>query len=55
MKKKEFKAKKTNKEDIQALRDHLKMIDEATTAICEKYRKYWDKEKHTWKDDFDGH
>jgi len=31
------------------------MINEKTKVIVEKYRKWWDKDKRTWKKGFKGH
>ena len=51
-KKKKYIANKTDEKELQEFRDHLKMINEKTKNIVEKYRKWWDKEKKTWKEGF---
>lgn len=55
MKKKDFKGNKMSQKEVEELKDHIKKIDEATNRILDKYRKYWDTDKHTWKEDFNGH
>ena len=54
-KKKKYVPKKTDEKELQEFRDHLKMINEKTKTINQKYRKWWDKEKGTWKEGFKGH
>ena len=48
-KKKKFNKPKTDEKELQEFRDHIKMINEKNKAISEKYRKWWDKDKKTWK------
>ena len=55
MKKKDFKQKKMSQKETKELKDHINKINEATDRILNKYKKYWDAEKHTWKEDFNGH
>lgn len=50
--KKKYIPNKTDEEELQKFRDHLKMINEKNKEIAEKYRTWWDKEKRTWKDGF---
>ena len=50
-----YKKNKVDEEELQELREHSKMIDEKSKAIIEKYRKWWDKDKHTWKKGFKEH
>ena len=61
-----YKRRAAKKEEVQQAQDwtsvswqrfgeHLKMINEKTKAIVEKYRKWWDKDKRTWKKGFKGH
>jgi hypothetical protein len=54
-KKKKYKAPKIDEKELQELRDHLKMINDKTKAISEKYKKWWDTEKRAWKKGFKGH
>ena len=54
-KKKKYIANDTDEKELKEFRDHLKMINEKTKAIVEKYRRWWDKEKKTWKKGFSNH
>ena len=54
-KKKKYIPKKTDEKELQEFRDHLKMINDKTKKIVEKYRTWWDKEKKTWKKGFSHH
>ena len=54
-KKKKYVAPKTDEKEIQKFREHTKMINEKTKAISEQYRRWWDKDKKTWKKGFKGH
>ena len=54
-KKKKYIPKKTDEKELQEFRDHLRMINEKTRTIVEKYRKWWDKDTRTWKKGFKGH
>ncbi len=54
-KKKRFKKPENNEEELENFRLHIKMINEKTIAIVEKYCKWWDKDKKTWKEGFKGH
>ena len=54
-KKKRFKKQETSEEELENFRLHSKMINDKTKAIVEKYRKWWDKDKRTWKKGFKGH
>lgn len=54
-KKKKYQPTKTDDKELQDFRDHIKMINEKTKVIVEKYRKWWDKDKRTWKKGFKGH
>ena len=54
-KKKKYQTPKTNEQELLEFREHSKLIDEKTKAIIEKYRKWWDKDKQTWKKGFKGH
>ena len=51
-KKKKYIPKKADERELQEFKDHLKMINEKTKNIVEKYRKWWDKEKKSWKEGF---
>ena len=50
--KKKYIPNKTNEKELEEFRDHQKIINEKTKAIVEKYRKWWDKDKKTWKKGF---
>jgi len=54
-KKKKFNKPKDDERELQEFREHIKVINEKTKAIVEKYRKWWDKDKRTWKRGFKGH
>tara|TARA_R110000751_G_scaffold281181_1_gene383698 strand:+ start:606 stop:785 length:180 start_codon:yes stop_codon:yes gene_type:complete len=50
-----YKGHKADEEELQEFREHSKMIDEKSKVIIEKYRKWWDKDKGTWKKGFKEH
>ena len=50
--KKKYIPNKTNEKELEEFRDHQKIINEKTKAIVEKYRKWCDKDKKTWKKGF---
>ena len=54
-KKKKYKPKENDDWDEQVAREHRKAIDEKTRAISETYKKWWDTDKHQWKNGFEGH
>ena len=54
-KKKRFKKPETDEKELENFRLHIKMINEKTKAIVEKYRKWWDKKEKGWKEGFRGH
>ena len=54
-KKKRFKKPVTDEEELAKFREHIKMINEKTKQIANKYRTWWDKDKKTWKEGFKGH
>ena len=54
-KKKRFKKPENNQEELENFRLHIKMINEKTKQIVNKYRTWWDKDKKTWKKGFKGH
>tara|TARA_Y100001936_G_scaffold153819_1_gene150050 strand:- start:2519 stop:2698 length:180 start_codon:yes stop_codon:yes gene_type:complete len=54
-KKKRFKKPETDEEELAKFREHIKMINEKTKQIANKYRTWWDKDKKTWKEGFKGH
>jgi len=51
-KKKKYEAPEASKKEIAALREHSKLIDKKIKAISETYKKWWDKDKKTWKKGF---
>ena len=54
-KKKKYTPKKDDDWDIEEAREHRRIITEKSKAITEKYKLWWDSEKHTWKKEFRGH
>ena len=48
-KKKKYQPREDDNWDIEADREHRRIIEKKSKAISETYRKWWDKEKHTWK------
>lgn len=48
-KKKKYRPREDDDWDIEADREHRRIIEEKSKAISEIYKKWWDKEKHTWK------
>lgn len=51
-KKKKYQAPKTTEKEIEAFRKHSKLIDQKIKNISEMYKKWWDKDKKTWKKGF---
>tara|TARA_Y100000296_G_C5135360_1_gene237887 strand:+ start:998 stop:1180 length:183 start_codon:yes stop_codon:yes gene_type:complete len=54
-KKKRFNAPKANEKELEEFREHIKLINQKSKAISEKYRAWWDTENKTWKKGFKGH
>jgi hypothetical protein len=54
-KKNKYKAPEVDDELMKEISKHNKIIDENSKIVLEKYRKWWDKETHTWKKGFEGH
>ena len=54
-KKNKYTPKKDYDWDAESVKKFRQTIKENSKAITEKYRKWWDKDKHTWKKDFPGH
>ena len=54
-KKKQYAPKKDDDWDEEAMKEHRRVILEKSKAITEKYKKWWDFERHCWKDGFPGH
>ena len=54
-KKNKYVPKKDDDWDAESVKKFRLTIKEKSKAINEKYRKWWDKDKHTWKKDFPGH
>jgi|TARA_R110000823_G_scaffold273285_2_gene392344 hypothetical protein len=50
-----YKGQEVDEKELQEFREHSKMIDEKSKVIIEKYRKWWDKDKGTWKKGFKEH
>ena len=54
-KKKKFKANKTDEKELEEFREHIRIMNDKSKAISEKYKRWWDKDKKTWKKGFKGH
>jgi hypothetical protein len=50
-----FRPPKADKQELEEFREHLRIMDDKSKAISEKYKKWWDSDKRNWKKDFDGH
>tara|TARA_R110002051_G_C8354848_1_gene440789 strand:- start:280 stop:459 length:180 start_codon:yes stop_codon:yes gene_type:complete len=50
-----YKGQEVDEKELQEFREHSKMIDEKSKVIIEKYRKWWDKDKGTWKKGYKEH
>jgi hypothetical protein len=48
-KKKKYTAPKEDKKEIEEFKEHSKLIDEKIKAISATYKRWWDKDKKTWK------
>tara|TARA_R100000008_G_C3583235_1_gene170128 strand:- start:224 stop:397 length:174 start_codon:yes stop_codon:yes gene_type:complete len=51
-KKKKYTPPKTDKKELEEFKKHSKIIEEKIKAISETYRKWWDKDKGTWKEGY---
>jgi len=54
-KKAKFRSPKVSQKELEEFREHLKIVDEKSKAISEKYKKWWDSDKRRWKRGFDEH
>ena len=54
-KKTRYNPPKADKAELEEFREHMGTINEKSKAISEKYKKWWDADKHTWKKGFEGH
>ena len=54
-KKKRFKKPETDEEELAKFKEHIKIINENTKQLVNKYRTWWDKDKRKWKEGFKGH
>ena len=48
-KKKKYQPREDDDWDIEADREHRRIIEQKSKAISEIYKKWWDKDKKTWK------
>jgi hypothetical protein len=48
-KKKKYIPKEDDDWDIEAAKEHARLIKEKEKQILAKYRKFWDAEKRCWK------
>lgn len=48
-KKKKYIPKKDDDWDLEEARKHRKIINEKIKSISDTYKKWWDKDKKTWK------
>ena len=54
-KKKKYEPQKNDEWDFESDKEHRETIKKKENAIGTKYKKWWDKKKHKWKEGFDGH
>ena len=54
-KKKKYQPREDDDWDIEADREHRRIIEEKSKAISEIYKKWWDKKEKGWKEGFRGH
>jgi hypothetical protein len=54
-KKKKYVPRKDDNWNLEADKEHKRVLAEKEKKIIEKYRRWWDDEKKGWKKDFDGH
>ena len=54
-KKKKYVPRKDDNWNLEADKEHPRVLAEKEKKIIEKYRRWWDDEKKGWKKDFDGH
>ena len=54
-KKKVYKAQDIDEDEMARFKEHSKLMNQKSKTISEKYRKWWDKDKKTWKEGFKGH
>jgi hypothetical protein len=54
-KKKKYTAPEVDEGLMEEIKKHNKIIDDNSRAVRNKYRKWWDKETHTWKKGFEEH
>ena len=54
-KKKKYVPRKDDNWNLEADKEHQRVLAEKEKKIIEKYRRWWDDEKKGWKKDFDGH
>tara|TARA_R100000008_G_C3521859_1_gene134440 strand:- start:22 stop:189 length:168 start_codon:yes stop_codon:yes gene_type:complete len=51
-KKKKYTPREDDDWDIEEAKEHRRIIAEKSKKIAEKYKKWWDSDKHRWKDGF---
>ena len=51
-KKKKYTPPKTDEKELEEFKKHSKLIDGKIKAISETYRKWWCKDKRTWKEGY---
>ena len=54
-KKKKYVPQKDDDWDVEADREHRRIVGEKEKAIKAKYQRWWDQDKGTWKKGFKGH
>jgi hypothetical protein len=54
-KKKKYTPRKDDDWDIEEARKHRQAVAEKSKVITEKYKMWWDEDKHRWKRGFEGH
>lgn len=54
-KKKPYKPPKVDGDEAERFKENKRLMDESGRRMREKYKKWWDFERHCWKDGFPGH
>ncbi len=54
-KKKKYQPREDDDWDIEEAREHRRIISEKIKSISDTYRKWWDKDRKTWKKGYKGH
>jgi len=52
VKKKKYQPREDDDWDLEEAREHRRVINEKIKSISETYKKWWDKDKKTWKEGY---